>query len=52
MYEYVERGFRPTTLAVRPFQLQRREVNPEELIQNPLRPSLMLQQKPSKVFDR
>ena len=41
-----------TTQRFGAFQHQLREVNPEELIQNPLRPSLMLRQKPSKVFDR
>ena len=32
-------------------KIQTREINPGALIQNPLRPSLMLRQKPSKVFD-
>ena len=32
-------------------EYQFREVDPEALIQNPLHPSLMLRQKPSKVFD-
>ena len=33
------------------FEHQECEGDPEGLIQNPLRPSLMLRQKPSKVFD-